>query len=314
MPAGSNRMLMNFDTYVSSGTPYCKRDGDRDRERVHHPGQRRALLAHLEEDLAEAVVGVARRRHVALGTADRERRRHRRTRLRQPLAHRAVLHDRLRLVLAGALVLALAGRQRLPDLAVVAVDRERLEAVLPALEVDLLDLVDGRRLRHVHGLGDRAGQERLDRRHHLHVAHGLDRPHAHRAVEHVVVLGPQARCVDDIAVLGDVLDDRLDLLVLVAELAQRPRHGLVDDLHRPAADELLELHQREVRLDAGGVAVHHQADRAGGCEHRRLRVAPAVLGADRRCRRPRLGLRARGRCGWCRRVHGPRRWPLRACA
>src|SRR6185295_9718694 len=33
-----------------------------------------------------------------------------------------------------------------------------------------------------------------------------------------------------------------------------------DDLHRTATDELLELDQRQVGLDAGGVAVHHQAD------------------------------------------------------
>jgi hypothetical protein len=63
----------------------------------------------------------------------------------------------------------------------------------------------------------------------------------------------------------------------VAQLAQGPRDGLVDDLHRAAADELLELHQREVRLDAGGVAVHHEADGPGRGEHGGLRVAEAVL-------------------------------------
>ena len=46
---------------------------------------------------------------------------------------------------------------------------------------------------------------------------GRDGALAHRAVEHLVVLGPQAGRVDDVAVLGDVLDDRLDLLPLVAE-------------------------------------------------------------------------------------------------
>ena len=43
-----------------------------------------------------------------------------------------------------------------------------------------------------------------------------------------------------------------------------------------AADELLELHQGEVGLDAGGVAVHHEADGAGGRQDGGLRVAPAV--------------------------------------
>ena len=83
------------------------------------------------------------------------------------------------------------------------------------------------------------------------------------------------------AVLGHVLDDRLDLLLLVAQRDQRARHRLVDDLHRAAADQLLELDQRQVRLDAGRVAVHHEADRAGRRQHRRLRVAPAVGRADR---------------------------------
>jgi hypothetical protein len=64
--------------------------------------------------------------------------------------------------------------------------------------------------------------------------------------------------------LGDVLGDRLDLLGLVAEVLQGAGHRLVDDLHGATADQLLELDQRQVRLDAGGVAVHHQADGAGG--------------------------------------------------
>ena len=92
------------------------------------------------------------------------------------------------------------------------------------------------------------------------MAHRCDRTNTHRGVEDLVVLGLQARRVDDVTVLGDELDDRLDLLLLVAQLAQRPRDRLVHDLHRTAADELLELDQREVRLDAGGVAVHHEAD------------------------------------------------------
>ena len=78
-------------------------------------------------------------------------------------------------------------------------------------------------------------------------------------------------------VLVDVLDDLLDLLRAVAELLQRHRHGLVDDLHQAAADQLLVLDQRDVRLDAGGVAVHHEADGAGRRQHGRLRVAEAVL-------------------------------------
>ena len=72
-----------------------------------------------------------------------------------------------------------------------------------------------------------------------------------------------------------------DLGFAVAERAQRFRHRAVDDLEVAAAGELLELHQREVGLDAGGVAIHHQADGAGGRDHGGLRVAVAVLLAER---------------------------------
>jgi hypothetical protein len=52
--------------------------------------------------------------------------------------------------------LFVAGVYRLDLLAAVAVDRDRLQAVLPRLDVRLADLVDGRRFRKVHGLRDRA--------------------------------------------------------------------------------------------------------------------------------------------------------------
>src|SRR4028119_1386813 len=44
----------------------------------------------------------------------------------------------------GLDLLGLRVRQRLADLAVVAVDRQRLEAILPALGVDALAALDGR--------------------------------------------------------------------------------------------------------------------------------------------------------------------------
>ena len=72
-----------------------------------------------------------------------------------------------------------------------------------------------------------------------------------------------------------------DLGFAVAERAQRVRDGAVDDLEVAAAGELLELHEREVGLDAGGVAIHDEADRAGRRDHGRLRVAVAVRLAER---------------------------------
>ena len=67
-----------------------------------------------------------------------------------------------------------------------------------------------------------------------------------------------------------------DLLRRIAELGEGFRNDPVDDLEVAAAGQLLELHQGEVRLDAGGVAVHHQTDGAGRGDHRGLRIAEAV--------------------------------------
>ena len=93
-------------------------------------------------------------------------------------------------------------------------------------------------------------------------------------------------CVVDAGGLRErAVADRIDLDLgdlgfAVAERAQGFGHRAVDDLPIAAAGELLELHQREVGLDAGGVAVHHQADGAGGRDHGGLRIAVAVLFAE----------------------------------
>src|SRR5205085_3295972 len=130
-------------------------------------------------------------------TGDAERGRDARPLLRQALADRVGESGGSRRLdgrsVLLAVVLALAAGQWLADLAVVAVDRERLEAELPALEVDVRDVLDGRRLRHVDRLADGARDEGLHRGHHPDVAHRGDGPLTHGAVEHLVVLRPQAR-------------------------------------------------------------------------------------------------------------------------
>ena len=100
---------------------------------------------------------------------------------------------------------------------------------------------------------------------------------------------------------------------VVAELAERARHRLVHELHRAAADELLRLDERELGLDAGGVAVHHQPDRAGGREH----ASPARCGtrAARRARSPRPTTASRRRASPRARARRRSRRPRRgACA
>ena len=101
------------------------------------------------------------------------------------------------------------------------------------------------------------------------------------AVEDGEVLGLELRRAFDRLALVDVGDDRVHLGGRVSELAQGGRHGLVDDLEEALAHELLVLDEGDVRLDAGGVAIHHERDGSGGGEQRGLRVADAVgLGED----------------------------------
>ena len=139
-------------------------------------------------------------------------------------------------------------------------------------------------LGHVDRLADGAREERLHGAHHLDVAHVVDRALAldrlEGAVEHRQVLVLEVRRALDRLVLVDVLDDLGDLGLRVAEPLQRRRDRLVDDLHHAAADQLLVLDERDVRLDAGGVAVHHEADGAGGRQHGGLAVAVAELLAE----------------------------------
>ena len=171
-------MLVNFSTHFSSGMPYC-RPTEMAMEKASHAGQRRALLAELEEHLAHAVVGVAGDGHVAFGAGDGEPGHGGGPLPGQPPADRPVLvrppRRGWRPIVPGA-GRGLGYRQRLPDLAVVPVDRERLQAQLPALQVDVLHVLHGPAFRHVHGLGDRAAEEGLNRGHHPHMSIGaIDR-------------------------------------------------------------------------------------------------------------------------------------------
>ena len=75
----------------------------------------------------------------------------------------------------------------------------------------------------------------------------------------------------------DIAHDGIGLLMVVAELEQRGGDGVVDDFDHAAADELLVLDQSEIGLDAGGVAIHHEADGAGGSQNCYLAVAVAVF-------------------------------------
>ena len=88
------------------------------------------------------------------------------------------------------------------------------------------------------------------------------------------------RRIADRAMPHSIGNDFLDLGRAIAQFLQCRRHRAVDDLEIPAAGQFLELYQREIRLDPGGIAIHHQADRAGRRNHRDLRISVAVLFAQ----------------------------------
>ena len=92
--------------------------------------------------------------------------------------------------------------------------------------------------------------------------------------------GIDRRRLVQVAVADGIGLDLGDLAFRIAERAQRVGHGAVDDLEVAAAGELLELDQGEVGLDAGRVAIHDEADRAGGRDDRDLGIAVAMLFAE----------------------------------
>ena len=100
-------------------------------------------------------------------------------------------------------------------------------------------------------------------------------------------LGPQGVQVEPAgealqrAIAHRIGHDGVGFDVGIAQAGQRFGDATVDDLEIAAARQGLEFHQREIRLHAGGVAIHHQADGAGGRDHGGLGIAETELLAHR---------------------------------
>ena len=72
-------------------------------------------------------------------------------------------------------------------------------------------------------------------------------------------------------------DDRFHLLRRIAQLDERLRNGVIHNLDNAAAYQLLVLHERQIGLNAGRIAIHHETDGSGGSKHCHLSIAEPVL-------------------------------------
>ena len=269
-----------------------QRDRDAQGEAVHQAADRRSFFSHGDEEFAGIAVGIEADGDVALVISDLEFMRDRSALFLQLVAHSArrsveVLFFDLRsgsdarVIFRGVRRLGSSGAQRLRLLASVTIDCDRLDAELPGLQIRLHDVFNRSVVGKIDRLRDRSRDERLRGRHHAEMPHVSDGARAlrrlERAIEDGKVIVLHVRRPFDRARSVDVADDGVGLLVRVSELEERSGHGIVDDLDHAAANQLLVFHQREVRLNASSIAVHHEADGAGGSEHGDLAVAIAEL-------------------------------------
>ncbi len=156
--------------------------------------------------------------------------------------HRCAL--RLRLVGGDGgehfvLLLFLVGEElrveRLRQLRAVAIERVGFQREPPGEEIGLLAVGDGRIVRHVDGLGDGAGDERLRRRHHADMA--VDRqialalaPARRGAVEHRQMPGIEPRRPFERHRPAGKFVGGLDLALAEADLGQEVEISLIQPL------------------------------------------------------------------------------------
>ena len=82
------------------------------------------------------------------------------------------------------------------------------------------------------------------------------------------------------AMADRVVDDLSHLTIAIAKATERGGNRPIDDLEVTATREFLEFNESEIRLDAGSVAIHHQADRAGRRDNAGLGISVAMLAAE----------------------------------
>ena len=180
--------------------------GNGDGETVRHAAESSPFLVHVEEDFTESAILILAGAQVNVVAADAGF-----LRVTSPPVGQAaamgdvaiddLLGDTHRFGLGGGhgwLVNIGNGIERLAELGPVPVEGVGLEHELPAQQVSLLDILNGRLMRHVDGLGQRPADEGLRCGHHADVRLGRQVTLAGLAapvgtIEHRIMFGPQMR-------------------------------------------------------------------------------------------------------------------------
>ncbi len=112
------------------------------------------------------------------------------------------------------------------------------------------------------------------------MAHVVDEPIAflrlESAIKNTQMFAQQIRSTFDGVMFLDVLQNVLNLFFGITQALQGGSYRIVYQLDLAAANQLFVLDQGNVRLDTGGIAIHHEADGAGRGNDRDLRILKAV--------------------------------------
>ena len=92
----------------------------------------------------------------------------------------------------------------------------------------------------------------------------MDRPRPlsrlERAIKHRQMLVLDIGRAFDGAGGVNVRNNLVRFVVIVPQLKQSRRHSIIHDLDHAPTNQLLVLNQREVGLNARGIAIHHEAN------------------------------------------------------
>ena len=78
----------------------------------------------------------------------------------------------------------------------------------------------------------------------------------------------------------NIFDDVLNFAFGISEFVERRGNTLIDDLKIASSRKLLELHEREIWFDPGGITIHEKPNRPGRSDHGDLCVAITIKFSD----------------------------------